>query len=1185
MRLTMVWGVVAVAASGGVAPGAHALGQTAPGYTVFAGMPRGDGEQQEPRVSLELKDVTVQRALDQIAAQAKLALMWNHARIPLGEKISVSLHNVTVQEALTTVLRGTGAEGRLSSDGQAILVVLAKDADRNGGVRAGGVIAGRVTDSTTGEGLNGAQVRVEGTKLSVVTSDSGHFTMRNVPPGDQVLQVRLFGYRPAMRTVTVVDNERTTVRIAMASVPTVLSGVVTTATGLQRKVEVGNDITTINVDSVMQVAPITSVTDLLETRVPGLTVLHTSGVPGDPARLRLRGAGSITETNDPIVIIDGIRVYANQSDARNNNMAPTHTGGNTSSQNVAGKGPAYAAPSPVDQIDPNSIETIEVFKGPSASALYGSDAASGVIVITTKHGRAGPTHWNLALGQGANWLPGSWPVNYYRFGYDEYKNQGPLCMWNDLGCQVDSLVTYQALNDPRYSVFSHGSDQTASLTVSGGMPTLQYSLSGSAAGDVGNLKLPGIEVQRYETFYGPMPGWMRRPDNYQTWGINGSLTAQPTPTTRVSLTSSLFNSNQQRSSLEGAIPQLEGGYIFPALLGTTPLIQNDVERATSGSLASTNAVTVTWQPYAWLPLDATGGLNAIQRTDNSYIPFGVNSSGSAINGGDTTGSYGLGRGTSRDATLTAGTAMPLLRQHLTLAIGGNVYSQSTADFTAYTDQLAPGVSTPTSFPTTGCGQSTCPSFFGQSVASANTYGWYMEPRLNISSRFFAAPGFRLDGGSGGTHASYNTGSIGGLSAFPKIDLSWIAVDRQSAPPLWGVLTLLRPRVAFGYAGTQPGLADRLRLFNVGSSNSQYDLQPGGQGKLTNNGGECQPTLTLDGSTYVQAVCINALGNTQLRPERSSELEGGLDATLWQGRLTLTYTQYNKTRHDAILVIPVAPSVSGRGVGGTNIEKNIGVIRNTGTELTVNAFVLESRALSWNVGANLSNNNSLLVRLNPGQQPFCMSGTLTQGGSCLVAGYPLFSEWAQPIVSFVDANHNTIIEPSEIRLADSAVYVGQPNPKYQVNLTSDVTMLNGRLSVHATFAYQNGLTQTNTGSVFSGGFALLPNTPNTSLATQAAVVAATELGTPTNIGLIQTVNTFRFSDLSINYEVPKALSSLFRVPRMTLALQGSNLALHTNYRGKDPSVNAFSTVSAGDEAADTGQIPEPRAWWLKLSVGN
>jgi TonB-dependent SusC/RagA subfamily outer membrane receptor len=331
-------------------------------------------------------------AVQEVARQAHMRVMYDFTNVSLSRRVSLHLANVPVMAAVATILKGTNIIAQVGADGETIMLRLASHVGRDMARAAGGIIVGRITDSANGQGLGGASVRVEGVaKLSAVTSDSGNFTLRDVPPGDQVLQVRLFGYRPAQRTVTVVDNEQTTVRIVMVPVPTVLSGVVTTATGLQRKVEVGNDISTINVDSVLRVAPVTSVTDLLETRVPGLTVLHSSGTPGDPSRLRLRGAGSITGNNDPILIVDGVRMYASQSDPRNNNLAPSVSGGSS--------GAGYAAPSPLDQIDPNSIETIEIFKGPSATAIYGSDAANGVIVITTKRGRGRcTTPWTSGRG-------------------------------------------------------------------------------------------------------------------------------------------------------------------------------------------------------------------------------------------------------------------------------------------------------------------------------------------------------------------------------------------------------------------------------------------------------------------------------------------------------------------------------------------------------------------------------------------------------------------------------------------------------------------------------------------------------------------------------------------------------------------------------------------------------------------
>ena len=1182
----LVSGVVGVVAGQGIAAAAQ------PAYTVFAPeAARETGWQPGKlgaRVSLDVKDSTMAFAVQEVARQARMKVLYDVTNVPLSRRITLHVTNVPVMDAVAMILRGTNVAAQIAVDSETIMLRLMTHDGRDVARTkvSGGTIVGRVTDSTTGIGLGGAQVRVEGVaKTSAVTSDSGRFVLRDIPPGDQVLQVRLFGYRPVTRTVTVVDGERTTVRIAMASVPTVLSGVVTTATGTQRKVEVGNDITTINADSVMRVAPVSTVTDLLETRVPGLTVLHSSGAPGDPSRIRLRGVSSITGNNDPIFIVDGVRVYAAQSDARNDNLARSLIGrNNTSNEPTTGLPRAtyssgYASPSPIDQIDPNSIESIEVLKGASASALYGSDAANGVIVITTKRGRAGPAHWSSTIGLGRNDEPGTWPTNYYRFGTGVSTEQGSFfCQWNDQTCVTDSVVGFQALNDPRYSVFAdHGSDETYSASVSGGVPTLQYSFSGSGAGDVGLLKLPGIEQTRYEKFYNaPVPGWMQRPQHYTTWGVSGQVAAQPATTVRATLSSSLFNSNQQNSSLESAINQLQGIYIDPTQLTQYPLISQFVERTLARQTTVTHTATVNWQATSWLPLTVTGGINTMQRTDQTYIPYGVNSSsngdasctlGACIL--DTTGSYGLGRGTSQMNTLNVGTSIPTLHNRVTVALGGNLTTQSTADFSAYTSLLTPGVSMPTTFPTNPVivpGYApTSPSTFSQLTTDASTYGMYLQTQIRLLGNMYLNPGFRLDGGSAtGGNARSGISGLTGLTGFPKVDLSYLLID-QDHPR--GIISLLRPRLAFGRAGTQPGPAQKLRLFS-------------------------DTIVTVNGdTTLLPNVEVSTLGNTQLHPETTDELEGGFDVYLWQNRLQLAWTQYNNRRHNAIITLPIAPSVNG---GGT-IAANIGEVRNTGHELTLTAQVFQSRALGWTVGGNISNDNNVVVHLNNGQPVLDLGN-----GTRVAVGYPLDGRWALPIVAYADQNGDGLIEGNEIKYGDSVAYVGQPNPKYQMNLNTGVTLFSGRLSVNATFAYQQGLTQFNDGALSSGAFALLGNTPGTSLATQAAIAAATGGGVCTvvplnslknpcpsvsNIGAIQTVNTLRFNDLSINYAVPRSVSSWVHVPTMSVSLQGSNLALHSNYRGKDPNVNAFSTVSSGDATIDLGQLPQPRTWWLKLSLGN
>ena len=1199
MSMHNVWGVGVATVIGLGSMTSASFGQT--GYTVFAaqsslgksdGQPTGRASATAP-VTLIVQDSTVKYVVRELTRQAHLQVLYDNTNPRMSMQISLHVEKVAAMSALAMALKGTGLVAKLESDGET--VVIRDQSDIPSAARTllnGGAVGGAVYDSASGQGLPGATVKIEGTKLATITSDSGYFALLNVPVGEHVLSIRRVGYKFAERTVTVMDSGRTLVRVALVPAPTVLSGVVTTATGLQRKIEVGNDISTLNVDSIMQVAPISSVTDLLETRVPGLTVVHSSGVPGDPSRIRIRGAGSILGNNDPIIIVNGIRVYSEQSDPRNNNLAPPgENGGSGAVHGNDARGAFFAAPSPLDQIDPNSIATIEVLKGPSATAIYGSDAAAGVIVITTKHGQVGPTHWTLDVGDGVNWLPGTWPVNYYRFGASVQNTLAPTCAWNDLGCHVDSIVPFQALNTPQFSVFSHGRDQTGALTVSGGSSTLQYSLTGSTDNNLGYLKLPAIEQQRYENYYGAIPGWMLRPDNYQRWSIDGQFTMQLRPTAHVTLQSSLLAGTQQRSSLESAIAQLEGEYLSPAFVdsATVPLIQNDVERATDQSVTSTNAITLSWQPLPWFPLTATGGLNSIQRVDETLIPYGITQGGIGYTGGeggslalDTTGFYGLGHGTSQDKTLTVGTNIPL--KLLTLALGANLDQQSTADFQASTNQLAPGVTSPNTFPTT-CGQNSNCSQFTQATTAWSTYGWYVVPNVKIAN-LYINPGFRLDGGS-------TSGANAGLTGFPKIDLSYVAID-QSRPRGW--ISLLRPRLAFGYGGTQPGPTEKLRLFNATCSTAS-----------TATSQTCgSQEVVLNDSTTVSVAGLTSLGNTHLQPERTSELEGGIDAELWHGRFSMTYTQYNKTRHNAIITIPVAPSVNAnvdQPVDGVGIYDNIGEIRNTGTEVTANVELLQSRLVSWNVGANLSTDQNVVVHLNHGQQPFCLNGASLQagGGQCVVPGFPLFSDFVRPIVAFEDANHNGLIDPNEIRYGDSVVYVGQQDPKYELDLNTGVTLLSGRLSINATFAYQRGLTQNNQAALTSGAILGILNQPNTPLAVQAAAVAASCSGAGvgasfnsnstigcsggSTIGLYQTVNLFRFHDLSVSYTLPTALFRRFGVPRAVLALQGSNLGLSTNYRGKDPGVNAFSTVSAGDETADLGQIPEPRMWWLKLTLGN
>ena len=1121
-------------------------------------------------ITLTVRDSTLAYVIQEIARQGKIRVAFKESDSRFAQRVHVRLLTVPMLEAFTTVLSGTGLAARLAPDGKNVMVgdVTGR---RDHAPRMGGEIVGRVTDSASGQGLGGASVKIAGTTLSAVTSDSGYFTLKNVPSGEQVLSIKLFGYKPTERTVTVVDSQRTTMRAVLVPVPTVLSGVVTTAAGQQRKVEVGNDITVLNADSIQRVAPVTSLTDMLETRVPGLVVQHTSGIPGAPSRLRLRGISSINMSSDPIMIVDGIRVYADQSgsgapgDPSVNGSANTRVGGGSGIDGSSAT--VYAGPSALDQIDPNSIEKIEVLKGPSATAIYGSDAAAGVIVITTKKGHTGPTRWTLSLDQGRSTLPSSWPMNYYMFGHSP--------AWNGLSqacpigtatlCVQDSIVAFQVLNDPRYSPLTGnaGVNRDASLTVSGGSGSMTYSITGTAATSSGYLHLPPIEVALFQAQHGfAAPDWMRTPDQYATYGATSTMSfvlGQQGGT--VALTSSLFRSAQQQSSLQSDLQTLSTTYLDTAQVAGAGLFANYYERAQLQTTTFNNALTLSnWKPWAWLPLNATAGLSVQGLNNTAVLPRDYDNCIGFIGCvADTLGQFALGQGTNTTGSLTVGTTIAQQRL-MSTAIGINVYTLAQSSYHAATEGLALGEMVPTRFVyENGDG----PSYTQLNQA---TYGWYLQPTFNLNSRFFASPGFRLDGGS---NSGANGSTGGALSLFPKLDLSWLAVERTPSHPLWGAVTMLRPRIAFGIAGIQPGPGQSLQLLQPGQILTQAPTGPG---------------------TPIDILNVETLGNPRLHPERDRELEGGADLQLWNQRVTLTLTGYQKMAYDAILAIPVAPSVA--PVLGDAVQSeavNIGTIRNTGYEATVVARVLDRQSIDWSLNANVSQNHNRLVSLAPGLQPIDV--TQPDGSQFyltrLVPGYPLFGLWAQPIVGFADANHNGRIDPGEVTIGNSAVFVGAQEPNYEATFSTTIGLFSDRLSINTSVDYQNGLTQAAKGVDEATFLNNAYYAPGATFAQQAAVIAYQNAGntgaTSSGIGLLSSVNTLRWRSLDITYLAPPTLAHLFHTSSLALSLQGQNLGLHTHYRGVDPNVNA--NTSGNQTQNNGGLIPPPRMWQLKLTVGN
>ena len=356
-----------------------------------------------------------------------------------------------------------------------------------------GTIRGTVTDATTSAGMASAQVYLVDTGLGTLTAQNGRFIVLNVPAGTYTLRVERLGFGTAEASVTVSAGATVTQDFEMNPEALGLDEIVVTGTaGAKRRREVGNTIAQIDVGDVNE--PVQSVDALLQGRVTGATILQSSAGSGGGAQIRLRGNVSVVQSNQPLLYVDGVRV---RSDGFAKNVPPVGYSGR-SGNDIA---------SPLNSINPDDIDRIEVIKGSAATTLYGTEAASGVIQIFTKRGHTGQARWSASIEQGfARNLPygpdlsGGLPPS--ELGVDgegtlasgatpRFMYIDPWLKGNLPSCDITTPASDGRAQPCDSGLFSDWGawQQKYSLSVSGGNETLRYFLSGQYEDDQGVMPL------------------------------------------------------------------------------------------------------------------------------------------------------------------------------------------------------------------------------------------------------------------------------------------------------------------------------------------------------------------------------------------------------------------------------------------------------------------------------------------------------------------------------------------------------------------------------------------------------------------------------------------------------------------------------------------------------------------------
>jgi len=977
-----------------------------------------------------------------------------------------------------------------------------------------GSITGKVTDKTSGLPLAGARIQAVGSNLIAGTNGLGVYTMKAVQAGKVDLRIVMVGYASLTRTVQVVAGAPTVVDWALAAVPFAIDEITVTATGEQHRRELGNVIGRVDAVAVVAEAPVASLTDMLNGgRVAGVTVLANDGTPGAGTRVRIRGLSSASLSNDPLLYIDGVRVLE-----RGPSLGSIYVGG--------------GSPSFLNDLNPDEIESIEIVKGPSAATLYGTQAANGVIRVTTKKGKAGPAKWQVGAEYAAVRDVTDYPAMYFSQG-----TTGGLCLpWREAAgsCQIKELFNRSAFAVDSTTPVRDGHRSQVNMQVSGGSEAARYFIAGEYENVMGTIKMPNSEVNflRAQRGVSDIPSNQSNPSTLKKVSIRANVAGQMGSKADFSISTGFVSNNnlipQTGDNLEGVFASalygtanpasaLPWGFARPAY-GLSHTVYRISDHFTPSG-------TVNWRPLSWLSAHGTAGLDYIGWRDTELArngeacPFCGSAQGIASDNRWTTWKY--------TADLGANAAYKITSQIGGKTAVGVQYNQDVGRYTYNTGTILP----PGGETFTGAANKTS----SEGTLEWRTLGSYIEQQFSYKDRLYLIGAVRVDQNSA-------FGSQNRSATYPKVSASYVAIERgQDA-----TLSQIRLRAAYGLSGQQPGNLAALTYFSP-------------------------ITATVFGQGNVPAVSLGGLGNSAVKPERSAEFETGVDLTMLKSRLNLEITYYNKQTSDALVNRELPGSL---GAVTTQVE-NIGTVSNQGLEVTLLGQAFNNKNVIWDLALTFAGNKNRLVSLGEGVPP------LTGFGYRNAPGYPLFGLWWPGLTSYADANGNGIMEPSETVASDTAEFLGSTVPTRTVGLNSSLGLFRNRLRLVAQFDYKGGYVTHNVNLMFQCYFlqnCKWLNDPSSTLEQQAKAVSGA-FG-----AFAEKADFVRLRELALSYDLPAKWAHAIRAGRANVTLLGRNLWLYApNINTWDPESNTAAGTSQDGPNYNFVQPGQTRSVALRINL--
>lgn len=839
-------------------------------------------------------------------------------------------------------------------------------------------IQGRITDET-GQPVPGASIMVQGSKTAVTSAADGTFTI--MAREKAVLVISYVGYQD--KEVPVSGNN---LNISMAKSDKSMDDVVVIGYGTQKRQNVTAAVATMDTKSIQE-RPITRIDQAMIGQMPGVQIRQQTGMPGSGFSILVRGTGSITAGSEPLYVIDGFPLDVN-------------------SLNTAG---GFSNGNPLNNLNPDDIESIQVLKDAAAGAIYGSRAANGVVLITTKRGQVGRARLMVNANAGISQIgrkldvlsPNDWinmatELENYRWvnsGTGRTADQSIAQRQAILGL-ASNAYNVQYMGDPRWSMPGHpgleyvnwqdsafrtAPFQNYELSVSGGTDNIRYFASGNYLNQEGALLNTGYT------------NYSARANVEATVAKRFKLGFNIAPSYSVINAPSAEGKDNQLMHLYNMIPIVEDSAGMNSGAG-----KNSVYGWAGSSVSpvaylnnviglvktTRNLFTVygDFQIIDGLTARSTFNYDASNQTSKSYISdFVAGNITDRINspGKDASGSY---TGFTKQNFVNENTLSynkTIHEDHTISAVAGISYSY--VHLENYQIKSAGGFANDdVNTLSNAIASSTGVTVTGTTTESNNSlYSLYSRLQYGYQGKYLLSASIRQDGSSRfGANSRYGT--------FPSLSAGW-RVSQEKFMTNVGFINDLKLRFSWGKSGNN----------NIGDYSAIPTLRSGLSGTTLYGNYSF-------GTTAATGQVPSGLPNPYLEWEQSNTYDAGFDATIWKSRINIIFDAYQKKNTNLLLTVPVPAAT-----GFVSALENIGAVQNRGLEVGIGATIIRQANFSWTINGNIAFNQNKVLSLGG-------LGSVINISNAFGTGYPSFLlQKGMPMYTYYIIRHKGILTQDDI----------------------------------------------------------------------------------------------------------------------------------------------------------------------------